>query len=277
MSSELKIRANRSNARLSTGPRTTMGKRVSAMNALRHGLTSKQILLPDERQSDLDAFRDEMLEDLKPEGALENVFAEKVVFDAWRLKRIGVFESALFARNIREEIFQNTKVEVDAIFEAVKRTDPKLLVAPPLEGESPRTTLENFLQIERPGITLSDISQQQSNSEAASVPADACLSGNATSSLPSESTEKKPQTYFEWLAERLGFFRGLQDQTRANPEELFVGETRAIEKYLPTFVHLEQREAALMRSLLKSLGELQRLQATRRERRDRLSISPTPA
>ena len=38
MTSERKIAANRDNARRSTGPRTTAGKRRASQNALRHGL-----------------------------------------------------------------------------------------------------------------------------------------------------------------------------------------------------------------------------------------------
>jgi len=39
MTSALRIAANRRNAQLSTGPRTPMGKRRSAQNARKHGLT----------------------------------------------------------------------------------------------------------------------------------------------------------------------------------------------------------------------------------------------
>jgi hypothetical protein len=45
---------NRANAQHSTGPRTSEGKRRSSMNAMRHGLTSQVIVMPDE---DMQAYR----------------------------------------------------------------------------------------------------------------------------------------------------------------------------------------------------------------------------
>ena len=42
---EPRTRANRANARLSTGPRTAAGKQRSSLNALTHGLTSRSPVL----------------------------------------------------------------------------------------------------------------------------------------------------------------------------------------------------------------------------------------
>ncbi len=40
--------ANAANSRLSTGPKSPEGKRASAANSTRHGLTAKQVVLPGE-------------------------------------------------------------------------------------------------------------------------------------------------------------------------------------------------------------------------------------
>lgn len=98
MASERQLEANRKNAQHSTGPRTTNGKARVASNALKDGLTGKQIVLPNENPDEFEAFRIDLLNDLNPLGALEATLAEKIVADAWRLRRVALLESAIYAR-----------------------------------------------------------------------------------------------------------------------------------------------------------------------------------
>src|ERR1700685_3206451 len=44
----VRMEANRRNAQHSTGPRTEAGLKISSLNALRHGLTSRVVVLPSE-------------------------------------------------------------------------------------------------------------------------------------------------------------------------------------------------------------------------------------
>jgi len=44
---------NRENSLKSTGPKTEAGKQISSLNALRHGLTSQVVIMPNE---DLEAY-----------------------------------------------------------------------------------------------------------------------------------------------------------------------------------------------------------------------------
>jgi len=56
MATAKQIAANRGNALRSTGPRTLEGRKASAMNALKHGMTSRTVLLPDEDPGEFERF-----------------------------------------------------------------------------------------------------------------------------------------------------------------------------------------------------------------------------
>jgi hypothetical protein len=112
MSSERQVEANRQNAQRSTGPCTVEGKRRVASNAVKHGLTGKQVVLPNEDPEEFDAFRDGLLSALDPYGELEETLAEQIMSDAWRLRRVPLLESALFRRGHQELIIANQEQRV---------------------------------------------------------------------------------------------------------------------------------------------------------------------
>jgi hypothetical protein len=95
VTSSRKRAANRRNAELSTGPKTASGKAVASKNALRHGLLSRQVVLPDEDPAEFEDFRRRLMDDLKPTGELETVFAERIMLGAWRLRRVVRLEAAV--------------------------------------------------------------------------------------------------------------------------------------------------------------------------------------
>jgi hypothetical protein len=91
------IEANKRNAKQSTGPRTADGKARVASNALKHGLSAKQIVLVNERPKDFEAFRLGVLSALNPIGELEEALTENIIAGLWRLRRVPVLEAAVFA------------------------------------------------------------------------------------------------------------------------------------------------------------------------------------
>lgn len=97
MASDRQIRANRENAKLSTGPRTLSGKAAVAGNALRHGLAAHQIVLRDENPVEFEALRQALTAELFPESALEGLLVDRLAGLFWRLRRIPHFEAALLS------------------------------------------------------------------------------------------------------------------------------------------------------------------------------------
>jgi hypothetical protein len=114
MASAAQITANRVNATRSTGPADTSKTRF---NGVAHGLTSKQTVIQGESQQEHDKFLRDLIKQLAPTSALENVLAERVVAAAWRLKRFARVETSFFTNRI------------DAYLEAHPDADPDVAMA----------------------------------------------------------------------------------------------------------------------------------------------------
>ena len=93
MPSQKQIHANRRNALKSTGPKSEEGKAQSRMNALRHGLTAAQAVLPHENEDDYEKLREGMLESYAPENSAETALVEELTNAYWRLLRLHRVEN----------------------------------------------------------------------------------------------------------------------------------------------------------------------------------------
>jgi hypothetical protein len=94
--SDAQLAANHANAQLSHGPVTEAGKRRSSLNAIRHGLTGRIVVLPTEDLNQYKAFSKEIVESLNPQTPLESQLAQTVADQQWRLNRVRSVEEALF-------------------------------------------------------------------------------------------------------------------------------------------------------------------------------------
>lgn len=91
------IAANRENAQLSTGPRTSEGKLASSTNARTHGLTSRQALLPTEDPSDYLAHLQAYAARYRPNDPLHLAAVAELADLHWRLRRVTIFEAQLIS------------------------------------------------------------------------------------------------------------------------------------------------------------------------------------
>jgi hypothetical protein len=86
MISEKQLRANKENAKKG-GVKTAEGKVLVRYNALKHGLLCRELLLPYEDADELNELSSSISSGLRPQGALEEVLAYRIVSSIWRLKR----------------------------------------------------------------------------------------------------------------------------------------------------------------------------------------------
>ena len=132
MATQNQIAANRKNAKKSTGPKTEEGKAVVAQNALKHGLTAQNPLIPGEDPEHFAIFNDAMLADLNPQGPLETVLANRITTLTWQLNRAPRLQAAAVNFMIDELIW--------------KPSDPEMQLGKIVEKDFARTHVLEKLQ-----------------------------------------------------------------------------------------------------------------------------------
>jgi hypothetical protein len=98
MASPAQILANRQNAQLSSGPKTTEGIQAASRNSLRHGLTGTQIVIPGEDTSAYEELRKGMHGSYNPANEAERVLTDQIAANAWRLLRAQRVETAFLTK-----------------------------------------------------------------------------------------------------------------------------------------------------------------------------------
>ena len=100
MTTQKQALANQENAVKSTGPVTEEGKGVVSQNATKHGILSKEVVLPTESREEYQTVRQKFIDDLKPQGAVEQVLVDKIVIYHWRLQRVLVAEQGAIRQRL---------------------------------------------------------------------------------------------------------------------------------------------------------------------------------
>lgn len=94
--SEKQLEANKQNA-LKGGVKTEEGKNKIRLNALKHGLLSKETCLEEEDRKALERLAEGFSISLEPNGELELILVDRIVAGVWRLRR-----SLKIERNVLE-------------------------------------------------------------------------------------------------------------------------------------------------------------------------------
>jgi len=97
MLSPQRLAANRRNSRLSTGPRTALGKSASSANALKTGIHSNRLLHPSEDPRELDAVSRAWRSTYPNPAPAESTLVDTLIRCSWLLNRLARIESGLKA------------------------------------------------------------------------------------------------------------------------------------------------------------------------------------
>lgn len=84
------------NTKGKSGPKTEEGKAVARLNAVSHGLLSKQVLLDGEDAKTLQALTNNLYAEFSPVGELESFLLDRMAAEMWRMQRAMAAERKLF-------------------------------------------------------------------------------------------------------------------------------------------------------------------------------------
>src|SRR5436190_2204622 len=263
--SQERMTTNRANAQKSTGPKTAEGKAASKMNAVKHGILSREVLVSGEDQQELNTLQEWFEEDLQPVGPMEVMLVGQIVATHWRLRRILAAESSEIKREAElKEASANSSA-----------------LPPPLEETSEGCRLlqswlsDALLAVERDGeLTLATVGEF--SARVGHRPS--MLKCNLTKLHVSQRLEQKGNGEEEegpWMeAHKRAAVTFLQDnmsrlaerETRCQKREEKEAKARQTYAVLPSAEALEKLgryESMLNRQLFRAMKELRTLQERR--------------
>jgi hypothetical protein len=98
MATEAQMAANALNAKKG-GVKTDEGKARVRLNAITHGLLTKEVLKKGEDVTALNQLRDNLMAETEPQGEIETILVDRIVSCIWRLRRAVRVESDILSDN----------------------------------------------------------------------------------------------------------------------------------------------------------------------------------
>jgi hypothetical protein len=107
VASARQIAANRRNAQKCTGPKTEEGKRASRMNALKHGMSARILVLPYEDEIEYHELRAKLIEGYQPANNQELMLVDQIAAGYWRTARARAYERDMLAGQVATRKLEN--------------------------------------------------------------------------------------------------------------------------------------------------------------------------
>ena len=109
MATRAQIKANRNNAKKSTGPRSEEGTARVAKNVLKHGLLTPDTVPPGEDPADFDRQLSALEADIQPANSLEFELVRQIADSQWRIRRLTRLETGFFPAAVADKRYLTQK------------------------------------------------------------------------------------------------------------------------------------------------------------------------
>jgi hypothetical protein len=119
MSSLRRVQSSKANGALSKGPSTPAGKRRSSLNAIRHGLCAKCIVLDHESRENFLILLQQHIDRFQPADEVEFGMIEEMCASYWRQRRAWSIETALLDKHIALQLGETGPERLAAAFDTL--------------------------------------------------------------------------------------------------------------------------------------------------------------
>lgn len=272
------IEANRANARKSTGPRTPEGRAVSKMNALKHGILSREVLVRGvharESARQFAALHQRFRDDWQPVGVTEEMLVDQIVTAHWRLRRALTAEAGEIALSVdggqwhREtsrfhRISLAWELEDDPVFgmrdselgnRFMEEQLKKVMASVEAEGELTEAAIASVVFRGKPYRLTRELENLRRTSQP-----------DAAEVSPEAWREKEKARILTFLRQELTYlsWRRSSCAERERKEEA-ARQSAAVLPSLETLEKIQRYETRLERQLYRAMAQLERLQRIRR-------------
>jgi hypothetical protein len=119
MSSLKRVQSSKANGALSKGPTTPAGKQRSSLNALRHGLCAKCIVLDHESRENFLILLQQHVDRFQPADEVEFNMIEEMCAAYWRQRRAWAIETGMLDNQIALQSGDNDAARMAAAFDTL--------------------------------------------------------------------------------------------------------------------------------------------------------------
>jgi hypothetical protein len=210
------------------------GRARSSMNALRHGLTARVVVLPSEDMDAYKAFSKEIVDSLDAQTPVERQFAQTVADNQWRINRIRSIEDGMLGMGHFESAgdFDTDHPEFHSAMTAARafRENSKAFVNLSIyEQRLHRSMKESLRQLkelqaerhERRKAEMDDAIRLRKTEEMKGLPYDPAADGFVYASAEIEREQhRRERLHLSKIAEQSNFDLAPYDYSRSHPPEL---------------------------------------------------------
>lgn len=272
------LAANRLNAGKSTGPKTANGKTVSKMNALKHAILSRQVVVRGlhikESHREYTALHQRFIAELAPVGPVEEMLVDQIVTAHWRLRRALTAESGEIALSVdggqwkrhcngNKYTAMSWELEDEPSFGMRNSAFGNLFMAGQLkrvraaveaEGGLTEAAVQAVVFRGKPYHLTAELEKMRVKAQV-----------NPEGLPPEALRQKQKEQILAWLDREIRHF--LWNQSRCEERERQEEELRQAAAVLPSMDTLEKimrYETKLERQIYRAMAQLERLQRMRK-------------